>query len=98
MMAVVMGTYYGFFIPLMLNYQIPKPPLVNIFVEKALYILFFLNGTVNPIVYGWLSPDFNKAFRSLLGLNSHRAPEQRSDTVTSTLESLSQVNTVSGQT
>ncbi len=96
MMAVIMGTYYGVFIPLILNYQIPKPVLVNFYVERVLYIIFFLNGILNPIVYGWLSPDFNAAFRSLLGLKPNK-DFQRSQSVSSVYNtsSHSQVSAVS---
>ena len=68
MMAILMGTYYGFFVPQTVNTYIDYDPLAKIYVDKFLYVIFYLNALINPIVYGWMSPDFNLAYRSMLGL------------------------------
>ena len=83
-MAIVMGTYYGVFVPQIVNVQLNYDPVVKYYVDTILYLLFFCNGIVNPIVYGWLSPDFNAAYRAIFGLK----PKQRNisqSTVTSSI-------------
>ena len=68
MMAILMGTYYGFFLPQIINTYIDYDPAPKVYSSNFLYILFFSNAIINPIVYGWMSPDFNLAFRTLLHL------------------------------
>ena len=66
MMAILMGTYYGFFLPQIINTYIEYDPIAKIYSSHLLYVIFFLNAVINPIVYGWMSPDFNLAFRTIL--------------------------------
>ena len=66
MMAILMGTYYGFFLPQIINTYIEYDPITKEYSSSLLYIIFFLNAVINSIVYGWMSPDFNLAFRTIL--------------------------------
>ena len=68
MMAILMGTYYGFFLPQIINTYIDYDPVTKIYSSNLLFVFFFMNAIINPLVYGWMSPDFNLAFRSILGL------------------------------
>ena len=67
-MAILMGTYYGFFLPQIINTYMDYDPLAKIYSSSLLFVFFFMNAIINPLVYGWMSPDFNLAFRSILGL------------------------------
>ena len=78
MMMILMGTYYAFFLPLVINSNIMYDPLLKLYVQKFLVIIFYFNAMVNPSIYGWMSPDFNLAFRTILRIkcsdrNSSRA-------------------------
>ena len=68
MMALLMGTYYGFFLPQIINMQFEYDLLLKIYISHSLYVIYFLNALANPIIYAWFSPDFNRAFRELLRL------------------------------
>ena len=65
-----MGTYYGFFTPQIVNTYINYDPLIKLYVQNFLFTLFFFNAIVNPLIYGWMSPDFNRAIRTILGMKS----------------------------
>ena len=68
MIALLMGTYYGFFLPQIINMQIEYDLLLKIYISQSLYVIYFLNALANPIIYAWFSPDFNRAFREILRL------------------------------
>ena len=68
MMALLMGTYYGFFLPQIINMNIEYDLLLKIYISTSLYVIYFLNALANPIIYAWFSPDFNRAFREILRL------------------------------
>ena len=70
MMAILMGTYYGFFFPAILNYHISYNPTVKIYVTFLVDALFYFNAIVNPIIYAWMNKDFNEAFRKILHMKS----------------------------
>ena len=70
MMAILMGTYYGFFSPAILNYHISYNPTVKIYVTFLVDALFYINAIVNPIIYAWMNKDFNEAFRKILHMKS----------------------------
>ncbi len=42
--------------------------MVKKYVNSILYMIFFSNAIINPLVYGWMSPDYNYAFKQLLRL------------------------------
>ena len=70
MMAILMGTYYGFFLPQIINQNIQYDVVVKQYVSPVMHLTFFWNAIVNPIVYAWMSTDFRNAFKSMLGLKS----------------------------
>ena len=70
MMALLMGTYYGFFLPQIINMHIEYDLLLKIYISQSLYVIYFLNALANPVIYAWVSPDFNRAFREILRLKS----------------------------
>ena len=74
MMAILMGTYYGFFLPQVINENIEYDPTIKLYFSQILYMMFFWNAIVNPVVYAWMSRDFRAAFRAILRL---RSPEKR---------------------
>ncbi len=43
-------------------------PSIKDCVGSVLYVIFFSNAIINPLVYGWMSKDFNMAYRKLLHL------------------------------
>ena len=70
MMAILMGTYYGFFSPAILNYHMSYDPTVKAYVTFFVDALFYINAIVNPIIYAWMNKDFNEAFKKLLYMKS----------------------------
>ena len=66
MVALLMGTYYSFYLPQIINLQINYDFLLKGYISTVLCICYFLNPVVNPIIYAWFSPDFNSAFREIL--------------------------------
>ena len=69
MMTLLMGTYYGFFLPQIINMNIEYDLLLKIYISQSLHVIYFLNALTNPLIYAWFSPDFNRAFREILRLN-----------------------------
>ena len=63
-----MGTYYGLFLPEIINNYINYDPFIKLYVGIFLRRFFFLNAIINPIIYAWMCPDFNLAFRTILRL------------------------------
>ena len=64
-----MGTYYGFFLPQIINFYVEYNFIIKQYTSASLYLIFFLNPIVNPIIYAWMSPDFKTAFKTILRLN-----------------------------
>ena len=79
MMAILMGTYYGFFLPQIINYYIQYDTTIKQYTSAILYLIFFLNPIVNPLIYAWMSPDFNKAFKAILNLDRAESETTRSN-------------------
>ena len=70
MMAILMGTYYGFFLPEVINTYLDYDQITKKYVSTILFVMFFLNAIANPLIYAWMSPDFNRAFRNLLRMKA----------------------------
>ena len=51
MMTILMGTYYGLFLPEIINNYINYDTLIKLDVESFLLRLFYLNTIINPIIY-----------------------------------------------
>ena len=66
MMAILMGTYYGLYLPRLISINIPYDPLIKTHIDTILTTILFLNALINAIIYAWMSPDFNLAFRTIL--------------------------------
>ena len=70
MMAILMGTYYGFFLPTILHtflqYDVKVKTLVTPFIDAT----FYFNAILNPIIYAWMNKNFNDAFRKLLHIRT----------------------------
>ena len=66
-MAIIMGCYYGFYLPQIIFEYIDVPDQYGFYISRGLIdILFFGNSLVNPFIYAWHQKDFNKAFKTLL--------------------------------
>ena len=87
-----MGTHYGFFVPHIVNLYMDYDPFIKLYVTNFLVTIFFFNAIINPIIYGWMSPDFNHAFRRILGLKSPNKKVSR--TATSYVSVTQQANSV----
>ena len=74
MMTILMGTYYGFFLPTIVNSFLQYDVTVKIYVSPFLVAIFFLNAIVNPVIYAWMNKDFNEAFKKILRIRT-RTPD-----------------------
>ena len=86
-MALLMGTYYGFFLPQVINIRLEYDFLLKVYISQSLYVIYFLNAIFNPIIYAWFSPDFNSAFREILGLKPKNKNQGQSVTLSSYVKS-----------
>ena len=75
MMAILMGTYYGFFLPQIINTYLDYDQITKEYISIIFFLLFFLNAIVNALIYAWMSPDFNRAFRNLLRIKAKNGQE-----------------------
>ena len=75
MMAILMGTYYGFFLPQIISTYLEYDQITKEYISIIFFLLFFLNAIVNPVIYTWMSPDFNRAFRNLLHIKAKTETE-----------------------
>ena len=91
-MAILMGTYYGFFVPQISNSFLHYNPTIHSYVSAILFLVFFLNPIINPIVYGWMSPDFNLAYRTIMGIKSSSRSHRNISSISKTTSSLSSRN------
>ena len=66
MMGAIIGTYYGFFLPQIINQLITYDATVQAYVTLFLVAIFYCNALANPIIYAWMNPDFNFAYRKIL--------------------------------
>ena len=87
MLALLMGSYYGFFLPQMINIQIEYDFLLKTYISHSLYVIYFLNALANPIIYAWMSPEFNMAFREILGFKSQNKVNIRNGRVLAYIKS-----------
>ena len=69
-MAIIMGTYYGFFGPGFINYLIDYDLNIKRYLILIFESIFYLNALLNPIIYAWMNKDFNQAFRKILRIKS----------------------------
>ncbi len=65
MMVALMLTYYALFTPSIIESFISYNPETKIYVQNAFFMLFYTNGIVDFILYAWMSPELNKAFRKM---------------------------------
>ena len=65
-----MGTYYGFFLPTIVNSFLQYDVTVKDYVSPFLVVIFFLNAIVNPVIYAWMNKDFNEAFKKILRIRT----------------------------
>ena len=65
-----MGTYYGFFLPTILNAFLQYDVKVKILATPFIDVTFYFNAIMNPIIYAWMNNDFNDAFRKLLHMRT----------------------------
>ena len=70
MMAIIIGTYYGFYIPAFLDYLLNHDPIIKPYLEQIFGTIFYFNAIANPIIYAWMNMDFNTAFRKILRIES----------------------------
>ena len=56
MAALLMGTYYSFYLPQIINVQINYEFLLKAYISTVLYVSYFLYMVVNPIT--WLIWNF----------------------------------------
>ena len=91
MMAILMGTYYGFFLPNTINHYIEYDAFLKTYISRVCFLIFFLNAIVNPMIYGWMNNEFKTAFKTILGLKVTKTPVRG--------ESMSRmsIRTISGQ-
>ena len=73
MMTILMGTYYGFFLPTIVNSFLQYDVTVKDYVSPFLVVIFFLNAIVNPVIYAWMNKDFNEAFKKILRFGTRTA-------------------------
>ena len=66
MMGAIIGTYYGFFLPEIINQLITYDATIQAYVTLFLVAIFYCNALGNPIIYAWMNPDFNFAYRKIL--------------------------------
>ena len=70
MMTILMGTYYGFFLPTIMNAFLQYEVAVKMLVTPFIDVIFYFNAIVNPIIYAWMNKDFNETFRKLLRMRT----------------------------
>ena len=70
MMTILMGTYYGFFLPTIMNAFLQYEVAVKMLVTPFIDVIFYFNAVVNPIIYVWMNKDFNETFRKLLRIRT----------------------------
>ena len=69
-MTILMGIYYGFFLPTIVNSFLQYDVTVKDYVSPFLVVIFFLNAIVNPVIYAWMNKDFNEAFKKILRIRT----------------------------
>ena len=69
-MAIIIGTYYGFYLPALLDYLLDHNPKIKPYLEEILGTIFYFNAIANPIIYAWMNKEFNIAFRKILRIKS----------------------------
>ena len=69
-----MGTYYGFFLPTIVNSFLQYDVTVKAYISPFLVAIFFLNAIVNPVIYAWMNKDLNEAFKKILRIRT-RTPD-----------------------
>ena len=70
MMAIIMGSYYGFYLPAFLNFLLNNDPNIKPYLEQISGTIFYFNAIANPIIYAWMNKHFNVAFRKILQIKS----------------------------
>ena len=77
MMAILMGTYYGFYLPSIVDQYVAYKESIKVYVYPFFIIVFQMNAIVNPFIYAWMNKDFNDAFRKMLRIKSraHNYPD-----------------------
>ena len=65
-MAILIGTYYGFFLPAVVDEFVSYNERIQSYTGPLLIIVFQMNAIVNPFIYAWMNKDFNDAFRKIL--------------------------------
>ena len=87
MMAIITGTYYGLYLPSIVNYLVNYDLRVKRYLFLFINALFYCNAILNPIMYAWMNKDFRNAFRKILRIRS--PPDDNNSVVTGTSFALS---------
>ena len=83
MMAIIIGTYYGFFGPAIVMYLVDYDHNVKRYVLLFVNAFFYLNAVLNPIIYAWMNRDFGNALRKILRMQkiaSHNSKDINTET------------------
>ena len=70
MMAIIMGTYYGFYLPAFVDFLLDYDQNIKGYLNRIFWAMFYFNALLNPIIYAWMNRDYRNAFRKILRIKS----------------------------
>ena len=70
MMAIIIGTYYGFYLSALLDFLLDHDPDIKPYLGQIFETVFYFNAIANPIIFALMNKDFNIAFRKILRIKS----------------------------
>ena len=66
MMAIIIGMYYGFYVPSVIDYLVDYDQNVKRYMFHVFNAIFYFNAIINPAIYAWVNKDFRNAFGKIL--------------------------------
>ena len=70
MMVIIMGTYYGFYLPAFVEFILDYDQNIKRYIAHIVEAIFYFNAVLNPVIYAWMNKDFRNAFGKILRIKS----------------------------